>query len=792
MKVPTRTTLGVLPTNQALRGPSINATPEAFGAGIGERMTQIAGQAIALGAFVKEQEDQKKKFTALRNFSIFETNQSQALEEAKRTNTPGSTDFYDTVAKQYRDAEAEFLATQVPPELQDEFRVRTADLGGKLSLNALGYQYQTNDDYFRQGIQDTLDSAKNIIGQDGSIETLQQQRARVDETIAASGLSTAEKVQVGRLAYKGLEGVAYRQAQIQRLRDEHAGIGSAVNMAADALVASGVTQEQAAAEAATADNVVQEAFGSLDTLAHLPERSRAALISVVAKNGDITTEMVRAVQDGSSADLAKELRKQGYATEGDMIENAAANIDDNPVYSNLPYEDRLALTNDAEREVAAEVSAQVQADKAQNASLVNALKIALYDGSAGQADIDTMIQKGVLTDYEDRKAADDILAARDKELRLKQLAQNMLTGQVTFAPGNEEHAKALNAFIGPEGQQALEQKDSAYAANTLIPLIQHAQAIPTDVVDHLRGMIRSPDPTKAVWALDLMTEMQKASQKAFDQIPESDRKDVAFWQARKGLMKDEDLLHTLRGPVDPAEANARNGLRKQGELLFSAENGALKNFDPATLFQIPGIIPFTTQSATNPGWKPAAQALANDFQTLFLDNYELFANVDQAKKAATDQLAAVWGVTNVGADNHLMKHPPEKAYPTVANSFDWMETQLRAEGILQPDEQFQLVADEQTQDEWGKTAPSYRIAFEKDGVVSFRFDEKGAPLRVNFSYGEAEQAAEAAWRERDRQDEETNRQFKELGQALNHELDTGTPPPDAYLQGFTQQNLGTQ
>lgn len=791
MKVPTRTAIGVLPTNQALRGPGVNATAEAFGAGIGERLNQVAGQTMALGAFVKEQETQKARFTALRDLSVFETNATQALEEAKRTNTPGSTDFYGSAAKQYQEMERKFLAENVPADLQDEFKVRTADLGGRLSLNAMSYQYQTNDDYFKQGIQDTIDDARNIIAQDATRETLQSQRARIDETIAASGLSTAEKVQAGRIAYKGIEGVAYRQAQVQRLRDESSGVGSDVTQVTDLLIAQGQNEESAAAQAAHAAGVAEQAFGSIDTWSHLPQRTRAALISVIAKDGNISNEMVRAVQDGNQEDLAAELRKQGYGTEGDLIQNPAANIDDDPVFSNLPYEDRLTLTRDAEREVAAEVTAQTQAQKAQDASLVNALKVGLYDGTAGQADIDTMREKNILTDYEDIKAAEDILAKRDSNLVLKQLAQNMLDGKVTFAPGNEDHMKALNAYVGPEGIQALEQKDSAYAANTLVPLIQHAQGIPSDVVDQLRGMIRSPDPEKALWALDLMSVIERTSQKAFDQVPEADRKNVDFYQARKGLMKDEDLLHTMRGPVDPAEANARNGLRKQGLDLFN-QNETLNGFDPAALFRVPGFIPFTDQSATNPGWKPAQEALFNDFQTLFLDNYEIYANVDQAKAAAAKQLTAVWGVTNVGADNHLMRHPPEMAYPTVANSHDWMEAQLRAEGAVLPNQQFQLIGDQQTDDEWGKGAPSYILGVEEDGVIKFQFDENGNPRRVNFSFGEAEQAAQDAWRERDRLDQEVEQQFKELGQSLQHELDTGTPPPDEYLRGFTEQNLGAQ
>lgn len=792
MKVPTRTSIGVLPTNEGFRGNTgAGGTPEAFGAGVGQSLMRVAGETAAFGVFLQQQEEQRNRFDALTRFTAFERDQKLSLENRSRNTAPGQNGLYEQTAGEYTTAEKEFIST-LPPDLQDEFRVRTSELGANLGLTAAKTQYEMNDTYYKEQLQSAFDTARLEISQDPS--SLETQRVAIAEKIAASGLGAAEQVSIARKVNAGLEAVAYREAQVARLREEAAGLGSDVDQAMQSLTDQGMTEAEAFSAVTTAQSSLATAVG--EPWATLPARVRAVLTEAVVTDG-LSEEVVAAIQGGDLAEIADALRQSGAETFGDLIENPEAGIDNDPAFANVPYEDRLALIADAERTVAAEVTAQQQQAKAETQSMVNSLHVALYDGTAGQADIDASREAGILTDYEDIKKADDILAKRDEELRLRQIGLNIMSGASVFRPGNEDDKKVLNAMVGPQGIEALDAKNSQYAANVLIPIINKAQAVPTDVVNQLAGMVRSQDGDRAYWALDLMGQIERSSPMAFSQFSQDDRMAVDFWQARRDYIPQDELMQKLRGPMDPAERNARIAMRKVGQELFTAEQGPLKGFDATSLIAGPG---WFGSGASAPATKWVGQQLNEDFRTLFLDNYELYGDVAGAKDAASKQLQRVWGTTSVGKDGAIMKYPPEKAYSPVAGSYNWMEEQLRAEGILADGEQFELITDTQTENEWQTgTPPSYILAKIVDGRTEVIInnaamppDERqgvGLPLRVWFDHTPLQIADELAWRQERAAAKQLEDEDRILGDALSHEAETGTPVPTSLLMEYARRGL---
>jgi hypothetical protein len=791
MKVPTRTSLGVLPSRQPLQGPSgAGGTPEAFGASVGRSLNNLAGSTMALGAYVGEQEDKKVRFDALRAFSKFQTDQSIAFEEGKRDGVPDG-NFYENTGSRYRAQEAAFLAS-LPPDLQDEFSVRTADVGASLGLKALEHQYQLNDNHFKVGIQEVLNTARIEVGQDPTKENLENQRAALDEAIDATGLSKAEQEAIRRQAYQGLEAVAYRQQQIKRIQDEASGATNDITYATDLLEnVSGMDPAAAEIAAGVGSEVAIQAFGE-DAWAALPLRIRGVLTSVAAQQGDLPEAVVQAAQAGDFEALATALRQSGNETAGDLIDNPEAALDNDPSFNNVPYEDRVTLTADAERQVAAEIAATKSAETAANKALINSLHMALADGSAGQTDIDQLKEQGIMS-YDDWNKANKILDDRDEDLRFRLLGQQMREGQTTFAPTNVEHEKALNAMVGKEGLAAIDQKDSEYAANELIPIVRETGGVPGDVADLVSGMIRSPDPERQYWAMDLMAQIERASPKAYLRFNESDRKDADFFASRKDYLTQDQMVQALRGPLDPQQRQAQVELRKQGRELFTAKDGPLANFDAVSIFQKNWFL--NIGNSAPPATKWVGQQLNSDYQLLFLDSFQRDGDVERAKKDAETQITRVWGPTNVGQDNVVMKYPPEKSgvYKPVGNSYDWMENQLRREGILLPDEQFQLVADTQTDVEWqvakrdenGKVKvvmPSWGLVKIIDGRPEVMIDPvTGKPQRAYFEYGVVEVADENAWREVQKQATDITAGIKMLEMGVKHSVETGVPMPGEIL-----------
>jgi hypothetical protein len=802
MKVPTRTSIGVAPNAQPLRPPSgAGGTPDAFGAGLAQSMAQLGGQTAALGAYISQQNEQKKRFDALTQFTQFQHDQRQALIDAQRNAPPGSNNLYEVAAENFRLGETAFLGS-LDPELQEEFRARTAEIGAGLSLDAAKAQFEMNDKYFKDTLQVTFDQARTEVGQDPT--ALEMQREAVLEQIASSALPDAEKVAIARKVNAGLEAVAYREAQIARLREEAQGVGSDLDRAMTSLIDQGMPEAEAFSNIVGAQQALTETLGDLYN--ELPARVRAVLIEATVTDG-LSKEVVEAVQQGDLDAIAAALRASGAETLGDLIENPEAGIDNDPAFANVPYEDRLALISDAERTVTAEINAAQQAASAANKSMINGLHVALYEGTAGQADIDQAKEAGILTDYEDIKKADDILAKRDEDLQLQRLAQEILTGQQVYRPGDDDHKKALDAMIGEQGLKALQNKDSEYAANILIPLIGKAQAVPSTVVEQLAGMARSLDADKAYWALDLMSQVEKTAPQAFSQFSADDRRNVDFWLARKDYVPQDEMMKAIRGPMDPAERNARIALRKVGQDLFTAQDGALRNFDAVSLFTGPKVLGLPLYNGWNgspPTTKWVSQALNNDFRTLFLDNYELSGDVKTAQDAATTQLMRVWGTTSVGRDGAIMKYPPEKAYPTASGSYAWMEQQLFDEGLIEPAQPFELISDAQTEAEWGTgTPPSYLLTRIRDGVsepvmaTTSILDPAnpevpivqslGVPERVYFDFGPVQAAEEQLWREEQARTQELNDQNVVIQKGMKHELETGIEVPDTVFQDFFEK-----
>lgn len=782
MKVPVRRTFST-PNAPALQPKEAVRVPGAFGETVGDSLNRLGGNIAALSTFMQQQEEQRNRFAALQSLAELERDSKLSLADRLRNATPGDTSIYSAQNEDFIKRQKAFLAS-LPEDLRDEFSVRSTELGAGLSLQAMEGQYANNDAYYKQGVQDLTEMAKVEIGQDPSRETLEIWRKRLDEALSSTGLGNEEKVAIQRKVYTALEGVAYRGAQVRRLTDEANGIGTETDQAVELLQqVGGMSEEDAVKVVRQSAMTVEAAVG--DDYASLPQRTRAALLIAQATSG-ITPEILEAVHSGDQDKIAEALRKNGNESLGDLIQNSGAFLDNDPAYANVPYEDRITLTEDAQRQVAASILDEQQAKKSENQSMVNALKVALFDGTAGQTDIDQLREAGVLTNYDDIKSAQDILAKRDADLMLQQRGQQMLAGQVTFAPGNEDDKKVLNALVGQEGLNSIDNMDSEYAANTFIPIVRKTGGLPSEAQQLISGMIRNQNPDKAYWALDLMQQIERANPRAFDSFPVDDQKALFQWQARKDYLTQEDMLKVIRGPLDPAEANARAALRTQGEKLFTAENGVMKGFDPTTLFKS-GFLGLGHADHPSTPW--VDQQLSTDFQTLFLDAYEANGDVEASKQIAFKQMERVWGISNTGADNKLMKYPPEKAYPPVAESYDWMERQLREAGVVQPDEQFELVSDTQTENEWGVSPPSYLVSTKKDGVQRILFDASGKPLRFAFDYGAQEKADEADWKVQQQLILDQQNAERIVSQGLQKHLEDGTTIPDELFNEYATSGL---
>jgi hypothetical protein len=147
---------------------------------------------------------------------------------------------------------------------------------------------------------------------------------------------------------------------------------------------------------------------------------------------------------------------------------------------------------------------------------------------------------------------------------------------------------------------------------------------------------------------------------------------VQDYQAGLGFETDDALKMRLQR----ADEGVSGEVRKKWEGQAASE---VASTTPQKLAdQMKGFFQFGNRAASDPTQNIAPKDMMADYLVVLRDR--LFANqgdMDAAKKQAFEKLATVWTVspTNGGL---FMKYAPEKHYPTVDGSHDWIRPQIQA------------------------------------------------------------------------------------------------------------------
>lgn len=829
MRVPVKITPAVerSPEGRAFQRASSNMDLQS-GAALGNGLAQLGNTLGTVGGLLTEQAKQAKRMGTLQSFSMFQAQVDERLNNLKREAHPAQGNFADQAAAIYNNMETDWLKN-VPDEFYDEFKTRATDLRATVARNALAFQYESTDNYFRQGIADAANQAAMSLDQDGSLANLDRQRAMIDEYINSTTLTEAEKVAKRRAAYAAIEAVSYKsEVRKGNLEIGALGVGSGPGTAADlilewdgAALENGLPYEENVqlvnARVEEAQGVLLSSLTSIEQWEAMPEYTKAALISLVDDLGELPESVKQAIDTGDLVELAAAIEALGgerRAAEADIAQGLAllpeGQLDADPRFANIPYEDRLALRADAEREAAALATAQAKAEAAQKEAAINDLFLRLFDGQAGQFEIDQARETGVLSDYAKVAQAHKILEDRNSGLVLLQQAQMKLAQGIEFNPDSTDDKKMLNAVVGADGLAALQSGDGQFVTNVLVPLVRTSKDIPTDTAGTLEGMMRSDDPRKALFALDTLAQLQQASPFAYDsRLPEAVRADVEYWQTVKDYYSPEKVMEGIREGYTQEQRVRTKMLREEAKTLL--DDGKVDSVTSVERY-VQNLIPTMGDRAESGGWRwgdPVMEAgsklaMTADFNRLFEYEYGRDGNEQRALDAATERLASIWRVTNVGGRQTLMRYPPElMGYESWDGSHEWINQQARSELGLPDGAPFALVSDEQTVAEfhaWQKSPdaaprPSYQIfAYDDRGQLATptvkeegpdgEIIDTGIPQRIFFQVT-PEMEAEKAARFEARKQEQDYQQFMNLyNEAKRHSLRTGVAIPAELQQEY--------
>jgi len=327
--------------------------------------------------------------------------------------------------------------------------------------------------------------------------------------------------------------------------------------------------------------------------------------------------------------------------------------------------------------------------------------------------------------------------------------------------GKDELPQLQAALEGPAGADVLTQ-----IATVLRPEEVNKLVGEKGFANALTGMMSSKDPVKMSTAMSVVDKLWRDNPaQAESNLGNPAITKLQAWQGLKGSFNAVELAERLNAADDPATVKSREVAKEAAE----KETKSLTPQDMAYKLGTgwPGIGRLTGSTPSAPFDSIKGGEMVADYQTTYTALRTYGVDADKASELAVQRLQSTWGVSQA-AGNQVMKNPPERAYPQVDGSHEWLKQDLTAWVTKRAGEQFSagprtlevgiggvvqsrnwdvagMIADGQTQAEIaGGRRPSYQVAIKrKDGTLDI------LPGRVGFDpadhiskYGAKLQAAQ--------------------------------------------------
>ena len=695
---------------------------------------QELGQAFArVEAEQKAKADTMKRYNALSSFNDFEVNSKLKAQQTLDAADPADTGTAQKIINDQIAYENEFIKT-LPPDLQPEFKVRADSVRGGITLSAHDSQDKLNNAYYKNDIKKGQNEAVIQIEQDPN--WMEKKKAEIDQRIDASGLSESEKYFAKQENARLLETAGYgatvkrdRLANVQYTND----LAAAATQAARQLGISPVDLLTVMSyETGGTFNVNQKGGAGgkyLGLIQFGPEEQRKYGVHPGMSVGEQMQAVVNFLQDrgfkpgmtiydlystinagspghynasdahngGAPGTVADKVRTQmgdhrakAEALLGGKFE-VPSTIDSDPRFSNVLYEDRVALQHDAEVSVNQMIAQQNAERKAQQEAQFNELMNGINDGRYGASSIEAGREQGWLTDYDQIAKAQALLEKKTKDANdLRDLSARIQRGDA-FDPSNEADKKNFNNLNQQAGgEDKLQTMDTGYIEQTIAPLFRQTGMIAPDVVHTLANMGNSNDGRKMNYAYTALNDLEEQNPAAYiKNVPEDVRKRADQFQVLVAGTDVKTALEWMSISPDPTIRAAQAQIRTEAEKALADPNSKVK-------FQ--NVLDAFDAEQASPGLKGAA--MEQEWKTLVAENMvHGRMSLEQAGEVATTQLKRVWGKTNFGGTSTLMRLPPEKYAPNIGDGGAYMERQARADFALKPDEQMALVSDQTTEAE---------------------------------------------------------------------------------------------
>lgn len=463
-----------------------------------------------------------------------------------------------------------------------------------------------------------------------------------------------------------------------------------------------------------------------------------AVRRVLAGKGDkdVTWQGLQHMSDDAFANYimgSKGIR--GGEPEGELTYPAGPALFDDPRYANIPFETKIALAEDAERRASAARTKQEKEEAEQYQSWLTQYEFDVDAGVKGRADFEADLELGKFKDLAHVERLRNIYDNRNKGVADAHYVATILSDPNGVIRRNDERAaRGLNEMVKiDDGLGRIQNQDQEYITKAVVPLVQRAQDIPTDVIGALEAMARSNNPGQVAFAYESLRQIEAAAPDAFRlRMPDDAEKDYQLYMGMQGAFPEEERIRRVRNVREFRQENA--ALAEQAESLLKGEA-----FEKTLTRVVDNI---STELFNDPDLPPiprVQEQFKREFKALFVEAYSRTGDAAIAEQVATKGLQKSWAPFEFGNRWALMKHAPQTlGYQTVNNSYDWMTQQIEEEyPELREAEWYQLVPDRQTRNEKEQFSsnkrtklPSY-LLFRQDanGTIGAVLDENNREVR---------------------------------------------------------------
>lgn len=343
-----------------------------------------------------------------------------------------------------------------------------------------------------------------------------------------------------------------------------------------------------------------------------------------------------------------------------------------------------------------------------------------------------------------------VVAANRAALQ-KTIRANDGTGPVSVFEGKEAQAFA----------NVLTNGDPAIASASLNGLaslpgdVYQATMASKPIADAVTGIMSSKDPNRMAAGMDAADKLWRANPAdAQNALGAAAITKLQAWQGLKDSFSPAELAERLNAADEPSTVKARAEAKEAAEKETSTLTPGDMAYKMGTSWGIPllsRVANVVTGATPNvPFDSIKGGELVADYRATYTALRAYGVDADKASDLAVKRLGSTWGIS-AAAGNQVMKNPPERSYPQIEGSHDWMKGDLTKWIETKAGPEFQpgrrslevgiagagqnrnwslagMISDGQTQAEIaaGKP-PSYQIAIKKaDGTLDI------IPSRIAF------------------------------------------------------------